>query len=100
MANTPLIRMGIDIGFGDVKVVSGRINGNGRYETEKFKFPYTVARIKNKTITGLDDAQAKYEFKKRKYLVGSDTLASVNIKPLLHTNIPDCASIVPVIPKN
>lgn len=81
MENTPLIRMGIDIGFGDVKVVSGRINGNVRIETQQLKFPSVVARVKNKAIAGLDDAQVEYEFEKRKYLVGNDALASANIIP-------------------
>jgi plasmid segregation protein ParM len=73
--------MGIDIGFGDVKAVFARFIGNGRFETEQIKFPSAIARVKNKAIAGLDDAQIEYEFEKRKYLIGKEALSSANIIP-------------------
>ena len=81
MSNVPLVRMGIDIGFGDVKAVFSRFVGNGRFETENIKFPSAIARVKNKVISGLDDAQVEYEFEKRKYLIGKDAISSANIIP-------------------
>ena len=81
MPNVPLVRMGIDIGFGDVKAVFARFVGNGRFETENIKFPSAIARVKSKAISGLDDAQIEYEFEKRKYLIGKDAISSANIIP-------------------
>ncbi len=81
MANIPSIRLGIDIGFGDVKVVSAKNTGNSGFDTERFKIPSVVARVKSKAISGLEDAQAEYDFENRKYLVGSEALASANIIP-------------------
>lgn len=81
MALSPILRMGIDIGFGDVKVVSAKIGGNGKADIAKFKFPTAVARVKNKAIAGLEDAQIEYVFENSKYLLGSDALGSINILP-------------------
>ena len=81
MPNVPLVRMGLDIGFGDVKAVFAKFVGSGRFETENIKFPSAIARVKNKAISGLDDAQIEYEFEKRKYLIGKDALSSANIIP-------------------
>ncbi len=81
MATSQLIRMGIDIGFGDVKAVSSKIIENGRIETDMFKFPSAVARVKNQAIAGLDDAQMEYTFENKKYLVGTDALISANLIP-------------------
>ena len=81
MTTAPLVRMGIDFGFGDVKAVFARFIGSGKFETEQIKFPSAIARVKNKAITGLDDAQIEYEFEKRKYLIDKDALSSANIIP-------------------
>lgn len=80
MANAPIVRIGIDIGFGDVKIVTGKINAinsSGNLD----KFPSTVAKIRNRSIEGLTDAQIEYTFENRKYLLGSDALVSRNIIP-------------------
>ncbi|MFZ5572908.1 MAG: hypothetical protein ACOZF0_21115 [Thermodesulfobacteriota bacterium] len=81
MTTSPLIRMGIDIGFGDVKAVAGRITENGRIDTDMFKFPSAVARIRKKAVAGLDDAQVEYGFENQKYLAGNDALISANLIP-------------------
>ena len=65
MTTAPLVRMAIDVGFGDVKEVFARFIGSGRFETEQIKFSSAIARVKNKAIHGLDDAQIEYEFEKR-----------------------------------
>ena len=76
----PIIRIGIDIGFGDVKAVFSKVEDSG-LETDLIRFPSAIARIKNKAIAGLDDANIEYEFESRMYLVGKDAFASANIIP-------------------
>lgn len=80
MAQSPLIRIGIDIGFGDVKIITGKINTTSGPEKHE-KYPLALARITNRSIEGLNDAQLEYAFENRRYLLGSDAMVSRNIIP-------------------
>lgn len=71
----PLL-VGLDIGFGDVKVVF--IHSSHLGEMNSFKFPTAVAYAR-KGVIELDEEAEEYEFEGRRYLVGESTLSSADI---------------------
>lgn len=81
---SPKIRpyhIGIDIGFGDVKAVFVGTNGDESSKTTMIRFPTAVARTRRQGIKGLANAQTKYLFENREYIVGTDALSSERVMP-------------------
>jgi plasmid segregation protein ParM len=70
-----IVHFGVDVGFGDVKVAVGGING--MYPRKLFKFPTAIA-VANQTID-LEDAETSYVFKDREYWVGDDAIMARNV---------------------
>jgi plasmid segregation protein ParM len=71
--------VGIDIGFGDVKVVATGPNGKGDLKTEHLKFPTAIAKARRHRIRGLKNAFKQYGFNNQKYLVGNEALFSERV---------------------
>ena len=71
--------VGIDIGFGDVKVMATGPNGTGELKTEHLKFPSAIAKAKRQRIRGLKNAFNQYGFNNQQYLVGNEALFSERV---------------------
>jgi plasmid segregation protein ParM len=74
-------RMGIDIGFGDVKVVASGLNGTSTPETKQLKFPSAVSYMRKATTRGLENTQTEYLFEDRRYILGDEALSSFELIP-------------------
>ena len=68
MATSPCMRMGIDIGFGDIKIVTGKNNATSGPD-KPYKYPSALAKITSRSIEGLNDTQIEYTFENHKYLL-------------------------------
>jgi len=78
MENTPAVYLGLDIGFGDVKVVA-RFDSKNRHISTKFST--AVAYARDGIIGKLEGegGNGVYNFNTRKYLVGDSALYSRDI---------------------
>lgn len=68
------IRIGLDTGFGDVKVV---VNLNGT--TRELKYPTAIAYAKKGIIGDLGDRQEEYDFSGQTFVVGAAALQSQDL---------------------
>lgn len=64
--------IGIDIGFGDCKVLATGPNGSNAIKQINFKFPTAIARGKLQMIEGLGEQDKTYTFRGRPYIVGAE----------------------------
>lgn len=69
--NNPIFRIGIDIGFGDVKAVAIGPNGSGKMRTNYLKFPSYVARAGRIHVKGLDNVVSHYSYDGKEWLLGN-----------------------------
>jgi len=79
--NQTIYNIGIDVGFGDVKVVSTRTNGTGKSATRTIKFPTALAALKNNGLGALDNSIKTYNFKNKHYIVGEGALLCQRVIP-------------------
>jgi plasmid segregation protein ParM len=75
MDTLPTVYLGLDLGFGDVKLVAGFESGQSNYRQKVLrKFPTAVAYAKDGIIGDLGDSDKTYSFNGRQYLVGASAL--------------------------
>lgn len=71
----PAVCFGLDLGFGDVKIVAGLDSGRARHHKKILKkFPTAVAYARDGIIGNLGDNGKTYSFNGRKYAVGDSAL--------------------------
>ena len=76
--STESVSVGLDVGFGDVKVVAG---GQGPPGTTRVKFPTAIAYARNGIIgnLGSEEAETRYLYNGREFLVGTPALVSPDV---------------------
>jgi plasmid segregation protein ParM len=67
------VHIGLDVGFGDVKIVASIVDQDGSDTTVSLKYPTAIAYAKDGIIGDLAD-QEEYEFNGRTFVVGSTAL--------------------------
>jgi plasmid segregation protein ParM len=72
------VNMGLDVGFGDVKIVANIVDDEGRETIAHLKYPTAIAYAKDGIIGDLAE-QEEYEFDGRTFVVGNTALQSQNV---------------------
>ena len=72
------VNIGLDVGFGDVKIVTNIVDDEGRETIALLKYPTAIAYAKDGIIGDLAE-QEEYEFNGRTFVVGSAALQSQNV---------------------
>ena len=71
-----IVNIGLDVGFGDVKIIAGTIDEAAKVSTANttLKYPTAVAYAKAGIIGSLGSDEEEYDFNGRTYLVGKTAL--------------------------
>lgn len=75
MSTIPAVHLGLDLGFGDVKIVAGLESGESNHRQKVLrKFPTAVAYAKEGIIGNLGENDRSYSFNGREYVIGDSAL--------------------------
>lgn len=71
------IVLGLDLGFGDLKICTAYVDGTGAAVTPVIgKFPTAIAHSRRGGIRGLDNSNKRYDYNGQEYIIGNDAVSS------------------------
>jgi plasmid segregation protein ParM len=77
-----IINLGLDVGFGEVKVVGNLLNGKPKKLAKSFKFPTAIARLKRERIKGLENQKKSYLYKEQQFFIGDQVKNNMTIRDI------------------